>query len=88
MCGYLPEIYTIHFDSMNGLWWGGGGGKIMKSSDLTTLGTTFATTFGLSTIHHVYSITTTKKGQLSAAGSSTGVLFSENAEFWEGMVHV
>jgi len=85
------EIYTVHFDSENTLWWGGGGAQIHKSADLTNLTSTMETKYGEAGVNHVYSITTTSLStgrKLSAAGSSTGILFSETAQYWDGMVHI
>lgn len=85
---FVLEIYTVHFDRNNTLWWGGGAGRIYKSQNLTSISTEIKTSYGEATIFHVYSITTTSPRRLSVAGSSTGILFSDHSDYWEGMVHI
>ncbi|CAL8112994.1 unnamed protein product [Orchesella dallaii] len=81
------KIYTVHFDKQNNLWWSGTPGIVYRSSDLTGISAKLKSSFGETSIYHVFSLTSSNNC-FSAAGSSTGILFSENGDYWEEMIHL
>jgi len=82
------EIHAIRFDKEDNLWWAGSGGKLFKSENLTDLSSDMDTAYGKGFIRHVYSIAFSRDQKLSVAGSSNGILFSDNSRYWDSMVYI
>lgn len=77
----------MHFDVQNNLWWAGGGNVVYRSANLTEVSAKLKSSYGNKSIYHIYSLTS-NTNCISAAGSSTSVLFSKSRDFWEEMVHL
>jgi hypothetical protein len=77
------RIFTVTFDDDGTLWWGGEGTAIHNSECLSNISSTMRTEYGDEVIHHIFSIAAGEKSQLSVAGSSNGILFTDNGKYWD-----
>jgi len=89
ICVDTPKkIYTAYFDCNNAIIWGGGGGFVYKSEDFSKINQKMQTSYGRGKVSHIYSITGSLHKRLSVAGSTNGILVSDNGVFWNSMVYI